>query len=156
MITYFCIYSFLGHFMESAYISFFERKWYSSGLLDGPYIPLYGFGAVILITVSPYIKHSYFFTFIISALLMTILEYVTSLYLEKVFHQHIWDYSHYPYHFQGRICLFYSLLWGFISMLLIYFIHPYFASILPLNMTSSCLSFIMIIIILKDTIKQKT
>lgn len=153
--TYFCIYSFLGYFMESIYISIIEKKWHSSGLLNGPYIPLYGFAAYILISISPYIKRFYILTFIISCFLMTILEYLTSLYLEIIFQRHIWDYSHYPLNYHGRICLFYTLLWGFLSLIFIYFIHPFFISLLPLNFTSTILSVIIIITMLKDTIQQK-
>lgn len=154
MFIYFCIYSFLGYFMESFYISCFQKKWLSSGLLDGPYIPLYGFGAMILILVSPYLKASYFLTFITCSILMTTLEYVTSLYLEKVFHQHIWDYSHYKYNYQGRICLFYSILWGFLSILFIFYLHPYLSSLISFNNTSAFLSIIMITIMMKDTLLQ--
>lgn len=154
MITYFCIYSFLGYLMESTYISFFEKKWYSSGLLDGPYIPLYGFGAIVLIVITPFVQSSCFLTFISGSLLMTALEYFTSIYLEKVFHRNIWDYSQYRYNYHGRICIFYSLLWGIIAVILIYFIHPYLSSILPSNITSLFLSVVMIIIIMKDTLLQ--
>ncbi len=155
MITYFCIYSFLGHFMESLYISCFQKKWYSSGLLDGPYIPLYGFGAIILIIFAPFLQSSFFLTFIIGSLLMTALEYITSIYLDIVFHRHIWDYSQFKYNLHGRICLFYSILWGILSVLMIYFIHPCLSSILPLNITSNFLSLFIIIIMLKDTINKK-
>lgn len=155
MITYFCIYSFLGYLMESIYISLIEKKWHSSGLLDGPYIPLYGFGSIILIILSSYIQHSFILTFIISSLLLTILEYLTSLYLEIVFHRHIWDYSHYPCNYHGRICLFYSILWGFLSLIFIYYIHPWLTSFISFNEATSFLSFIIIITILKDTYRQK-
>lgn len=155
MITYFCIYSFLGYFMESIYISCFQKKWYSSGLLDGPYIPLYGFASIILIFISQYIKFSYIYTFIICSLLMSGLEYFTSLYLEKVFHRHIWDYSHYKYNYHGRICLYYSILWGLISHFFIFYLHPCLSSFLSLNNTATFLSLMIIVIMLKDTLKQK-
>lgn len=155
MITYFCIYSFLGHFMASTYISLFEKKWHSSGLLEGPYIPIYGFGAVILITLSPSIQHSYLLTFIVSTLCLSTLEYMTSLFLEIIFHCHIWDYSHYPCNYHGRICLFYSILWGFLSMIFIYYIHPYLSSFITCNTTTSLLSLMIIMTMLKDTYLQK-
>jgi len=156
MITYFCIYSILGHFMESTYISIIERKWYSSGLLNGPYIPLYGFGALILIFIAPYIQYSYLLTFIIGSFFMTILEYFSSIYLDKVFHKKIWDYSHHPLNLKGRICLLYSLIWGLLSIILINYIHPYLSYLIKPNPLTTILSLIIICIIIKETLYQKT
>lgn len=153
MLAYFCIYSFIGYLMESTYISIFKKKWISSGLLDGPYIPLYGIGATILIYTSPHYKHSYILTFIIGSLLMTILEYITAVYIEYFFQKKCWDYHHHPLNFKGRICLQYSLIWGLLAILLIYYIHPLLS--FKQNIFSEILSLIIICFIIKDTINKK-
>lgn len=153
MFSYFCLYSFIGFLMESTYISLFKKKWIESGLLDGPYIPLYGVGACLLISFSSILSKSYLTSFIFGSILMTILEYCTSIYIEKVFHKKCWDYHHHHFHLHGRICLFYTVLWGILSVILIHFIIP----ALPFEPTilTELLSLIIICIILKDTIKQK-
>lgn len=62
--------------------------------------------------------------FIIGALIATILEYTTGVILEKTIHQKLWDYSDFPFNFQGRICLFISLAWGALVVLVLGMLQP--------------------------------
>jgi cardiolipin synthase len=57
-------------------------------------------------------------------LLATILEYLTSLVMEMVFHTRWWDYSKHPLNIKGRISLFVSLFWGLLSLLMIQVLQP--------------------------------
>lgn len=141
MIVFFSIYTFLGYLMESTYISLFQKHWVSSGLFKGPYIPLYGIGACCLIYLSSYLN-SPLLAFFIGGLTMTLLEYMTSHYIEKVFHTQCWDYSHHHFHFQGRICLLYTIIWCSLSYLFIFFIHPTIQSIICINDFTILLSLI--------------
>lgn len=150
MIIYFSIYCFLGYLMESLYVSILQRKWISSGLFHGPFIPLYGFGAIILILLSPYVQNHFFLTFLVGSLCLTLLEYVSSLFIEKYFHTKCWDYSHHHLHYQGRICLLYSLIWGFLSVLFIFYIHPYILSLSLHNDMCCMLSLIYIAFLFKS------
>lgn len=50
----FAIYTFLGFIIESAYISILEKRIHFSGLLKGPFIPIYGFGALLILKAVPY------------------------------------------------------------------------------------------------------
>ena len=79
IIVYFSIYCFLGYWLESIYVSLFRKKWISSGLLNGPFIPLYGFGACILILCQPYLQYFHpFFVCLIGGICMTLLELLSS------------------------------------------------------------------------------
>ncbi|BFK23250.1 hypothetical protein F300043A5_15450 [Massilimicrobiota timonensis] len=60
---------------------------------------------------------------------MTLLELVSSYYIEKCFHTRCWDYSHHHLHYQGRICLSYFLLWCVLSGVFLYHIHPFITSL---------------------------
>lgn len=154
MIIYFSIYTLLGYFMESTYVSLFRKKWISSGLLTGPFIPLYGFGSVLLIILEPYIHNNIFLVFFIGGISLTILEYISSFYIEKVFHQKCWDYSKHIFNYQGRICLLYFMIWSILSCLFIYYIHP-FLSTLCLNIdTMNIISLIYISFILKSCVTK--
>ncbi len=51
----------------------------------GPFIPLYGVGACLLIYFAPYLKSSIYLTIFVGGFMMTILEYLASLFIEKVF-----------------------------------------------------------------------
>ena len=82
IIVYFSIYCFLGYWIESFYISLFKKRWFSSGLLKGPFIPLYGFGACLLILSQPFlIKLHPLFSSLLGGLLMTLLELLSSYYI---------------------------------------------------------------------------
>lgn len=154
MIIYFAIYCFLGFLLESCYVSLLKGKWISSGLLKGPFIPLYGFGAIILIFLYPYLKHSFFLSFLIGGIAMTIVEYIASIYIEKYFHTHCWNYSKHHFQFQGRICFLYFIIWCILSMLFIQYIHPYFISLKIINDSVALICLIYLGFILKAFIDR--
>ena len=150
IIVYFSIYCFLGYWLESFYISIFKKQWYSSGLLKGPFIPLYGFGACLLILCQPVlITLPAFLTCLTGGILITLLELLSSYYIEKIFHTRCWNYSHHRFHYQGRICMSYFLLWCLLCGFFIYHIHPYFLSLSLHHDTFYLLSLIYISFILK-------
>lgn len=153
MIIYFCLYAFLGYFMESIYISILQRRFISSGLLKGPFIPLYGIGSCVLIFCCPYFQNN-ISLFIGGGLLMTLVEYIASLYIEKVFHTKSWDYSNHHFHYQGRICLFYFLMWGVLSYILLTYIHPFLSSYIPMNDITLIVALIFLTMILKSFLER--
>lgn len=154
MIVYFSIYCFLGYVMESVYVSICQRHLISSGLLKGPFIPLYGFGACLLIMLTPYFKDSFWLVFLGGGMTMTLLEYLSSYYIEKVFETKCWDYSQHFCQFQGRICLFYFIIWCCLSDLFIVFIHPQISSLPIVNDTTCLISLIYLFFILKSLIDR--
>lgn len=131
----FFIYSFFGWIYESLFVSFHKKKWVNRGFLNGPIIPIYGCGATLFyilfynehtisITESVTIAHVAFL-YMTGMLSATILEYVTSWAMEKLFHAKWWDYSDYKYNIKGRISLKASLFWGFLSVVMALFIQPF-------------------------------
>ena len=52
----------------------------------------------------------------ISALVITLLELITGLIVNKWLQWGVWDYSQVPYNFMGQICLLYTNLWFLISL----------------------------------------
>ena len=62
---------------------------------------------------------------LIYSFIATLLEYATSLILEKTFFLKLWDYSDEYLNLEGRICLKHSIIWGGLIILFIYFIHPF-------------------------------
>lgn len=153
MIISFSIYTFLGYLMESIYVSILKKKWISSGLLIGPFIPLYGVGAITLIFLNPYLQNPWI-CFFIGGMVMTCIEYFSSLYIEKVFHKKCWDYSKHRLQFQGRICLFYYIVWCCLSYLFIFYIHPLITTFVPYNDITLIISMIYITFISKAFIDQ--
>ena len=87
-----------------------SQKFVYRGFLVGPYCPIYGFGVLsVLYFVEPF-ENNLLVLYVGSAVLVTILEYVTSYGLEKLFHASWWDYHDVPFNLNGRVALPVSLL----------------------------------------------
>ena len=123
IIFYFIIYSFLGWCLESIYKTIILRKLTNSGFLYGPFCPMYGIGAVIMI-IAGKISNNIFIIFLLAFVIFTVWEYLVAIVLEKLFKTKYWDYSELKFNFQGRICLKNSIYWGILGVGLIYIIHP--------------------------------
>ena len=81
----FMIYSFFGYLSEVTYCSIPAKRFVNRGFLYGPYLPIYGFGGLIVVIIlSPLHAHPVA-VFALAMLLTSILEYFTSWLLEKLF-----------------------------------------------------------------------
>lgn len=143
-VLYFFFYSAAGWLMESLYCSLAKRKWINRGFLTGPMCPIYGTGAVaFLVCLSP-IQNSDAIPsvlkpavlFIAGIIVADIVEFITSVLMEKLFHARWWDYSDRKFNIQGRICLRNSLYWGVATIAFLYIVHPpieEFIALIPAN-----------------------
>lgn len=128
LVLYFAAYSFLGWLWEFLLniVAFKRLRWH--GFLTLPLMPIYGCSALgILLVVQPYI-HNPFLVFVAAAAIVTVIEYVTSWTLEKLFHVRLWDYTDWPFNIQGRIGVFSSLGFGMFGLFLLYVLHPFIVS----------------------------
>ena len=95
------------------------------GFLNGFLCPIYGHGALRVL----YCLHGGFknpvLTFIFGAIVTSVLEYFTSWVMEKLFHMRWWDYSHYKFQINGRVCLLNSACFGLASVLLCHVVQPW-------------------------------
>lgn len=140
LLLYYFFYSSLGWLCESIYCSIGEKKWVNRGFLTGPLCPIYGTGAVVFIVCLGPLKEypipvSVFgLTFSITPVLVLLagmvladmVEFATSVIMEKLFHARWWDYSEKPFNIQGRICLQHTMYWGIFTIVFLYLIHPFF------------------------------
>ncbi len=120
----FYLYCFLGWCFESTVVSVQQRHFVNRGFLRGPMLPIYGFGATILLHVSLPLYDKPAALFFASMIAATAFEYVVGVIMEKLFKVKYWDYSTHRFQFQGRICLQSSLCWGFLGLILARVIHP--------------------------------
>ena len=126
---FFFWYCFLGWIWECSYVSVktaIERKkwnWINRGFLHGPVIPIYGFAAISILLATIPFKTNIWLIFILGALAASLMELVTGSFMEKTFHVKYWDYSDLPLNYKGHICLFVSLFWGALSVLMVKVIH---------------------------------
>lgn len=124
LMAIFSIYAILGWCMEVCYAAIDDGKFVNRGFLNGPVCPIYGCGALLVISCLQPINDNLFLLFIGSVVLTTLLELVTGWILERVFNQKWWDYSKQHFQFRGYICLKFSIIWGLACVLLMRVIHP--------------------------------
>lgn len=126
----FYFYCFGGWCLESAYVSIKDRKWTNRGFMRGPFLPIYGSGATMMLVVSmPFqgmeLPWRVVLTYLAGCFGATVLEYITGVVMEALFKVRYWDYSNQRFNFQGHICLSSSLAWGLITIAMTEFIHKY-------------------------------
>ena len=118
-------YSLLGWCGEMVYCSIGQRRLCEKrGFLNGPLCPIYGHGALVVLLVLDGGCENPVLTFLLGALLTSLVEYVTSYAMEKLFHMRWWDYSRYRFHLNGRVCLLNSTLFGLASVFLCHAANP--------------------------------
>ena len=118
--TLFVIGSTLGYVIELLFRRFVSQKrWVNPGFMVGPYIPLYGFGVLILYGLSN-VPLDYFglpnwanilITLFAIGIALTLIELVAGLIFIKGLHMKLWDYSNRWGNFKGLICPLFSLIW---------------------------------------------
>jgi len=147
LFCYFTIYSLMGWCLETVYSTIIEKQFVNRGFLSGPFCPIYGFGTVCIIVLLRPIEKNYIFLFLGSVFLTSILEYITGYILETAFNSTWWDYSDEPYNIHGRICLSFSLIWGFIAVFILKVIHPYIVYLVNLIPPKQSLIFFYIMLV---------
>lgn len=120
----FFLYCFFGWIYESCLVSFRTHSWVNRGFLNGPVIPIYGAGATIVYLFTAPFEENAALVFIVGALIASVLEYVTSYVMERLFHAKWWDYSGHRYNIKGRVCLMATMFWGFLSILMTDVLQP--------------------------------
>ncbi len=120
---FFYFYCLFGWCFESAYVSLKNRHLVNRGFMRGPFLPLYGSGAVMMLVVSMPFQHNLILTYIAGCIGATALEYVTGVVMEALFKVRYWDYSNQKFNFQGHICLSSTLAWGGLTILMTRVVH---------------------------------
>ncbi len=123
LLFFFFIYCFIGWIIESTYVSLHEKKFVNRGFMHGPFIPIYGFGAMALLLVgTPLLKWpvAVFFAGLLAA---SVLEYVTGTVMEAVFKVRYWDYTGKFMNINGHVSLFTSICWGALACVEDYYLQ---------------------------------
>lgn len=120
----FIFYSFLGWLMEVTCKLIQYKRFINRGFLMGPICPIYGHGAIIMLILLKDFASNPFILFVMSMLVCTTLEYLTSYFMEKLFSARWWDYSNKKFNINGRVCLRNTLCFGILAIVLVYFLNP--------------------------------
>lgn len=122
-LLFFYFYCFIGWVWESCYVSAKKHKWINRGFMHGPFLPLYGSGAVTILLITIPFRGNNWIIFFVGMIGATILEYFTGAAMEKMFHVRYWDYSNQKLNLNGHICVTSSIAWGVLSVLLVSYAH---------------------------------
>lgn len=150
----FLIYSIIGWVMEVIFTLFKDKTLVNRGFLIGPYCPIYGCGCVLIILLLKRYSNDFFVLFIMSMVVCSILEYLTSYIMEKLFKARWWDYSDRKFNINGRICLETMIPFGLLGCLLMCVINPFisgFISKVPKDILNP-ISIVLFILFVIDNI----
>lgn len=120
----FLVYSFLGFLLEVIYARVTGGQRDRKCFLVLPLCPVYGLGACAILSLPAGVVQSPILLFLLGGLTATAAEYFTALLYEHGFGISFWDYRDLPGNLQGRVCLPFSLVWGILSLPLVYRLHP--------------------------------
>ena len=121
----FSFFSILGWMLEVAYRSLRDKRLVNPGLLKGPYLVLYGTGALMLMGAVSLLQESLFITKALAYFAATSgLELLAGLMSQYFFHVRLWDYSDQRFHYKGHICLKFSIYWILLAFAFEYLILP--------------------------------
>ncbi|MBP3710205.1 MAG: putative ABC transporter permease [Treponema sp.] len=122
----FLLYSFIGWCSEVLYVGiFYEHKFINRGFLHGPICPVYGFGGLVVMMLPEKVQASWITLFVTCMVLCSLVEYVTSWQMEKIFKMKWWDYSEHKFNIKGRVCLLNSTLFGVMGLVAVHFVQPF-------------------------------
>ena len=112
---------------------FSAKKWLNPGFLVGPYLPLYGFGLILLYFLSnlslAFLPNEILrnvAAILLMGLAMTAIEYLAGLIFIHGMKVKLWDYSREWGNLQGIICPKFTLFWTALSAFYRFLIHPFF------------------------------
>lgn len=130
----FCLFSSIGWIIEVIYRSLRTKKFVNPGFMSGCTLPIYGFGSIIMYLICNMFSkinsnYKVILIFIISVILLSILEYISGFLLLKIFKIRLWDYRGRKFNLNGYICLYFSCAWGILSLIFYYLFYPHINSI---------------------------
>ncbi len=128
----FFIGSIFGTILETIWCFFMEGHFEMRvGLVIGPFIPVYGGGAVA-ITLCLYKLHKSndLIVYLSSAVIGATFEYFCSYFQEMFLGTVSWDYSKTPFNLNGRTNLTFALIWGILGLVWLRYIYPFISRLI--------------------------
>lgn len=130
----------------------------NNGILYGPWIPIYGFGSCLIIVIMRFvfnrIKVNRFFkiiiVFLLSMITLTTIEFIGGNIIELLTEKVFWDYKSLKYNIGHYISLEISLIWGIMSLVVIYLIKPLIDKFI--KKIPSILTYLVLIVFIIDCI----
>ena len=126
-------FSILGWMLEVTYRSVRDKRFVNPGLLKGPYLILYGTGALLLMLAVSRLQGSPLLIKVFAYFVITTgLEFGAGFMARHFFAASLWDYSDQCFNFKGHICPKFSIYWILLAFAFEYLILPPFQEFLVL------------------------
>ena len=142
IVLLFFTYSFVGWVWEIFYTLFDKGIISNRGVLNGPWLPIYGCGGLLIIMILRPLRRHPVMMFLGAVVLCGSLEYFTSWILEQLFNSKWWDYTGMFMNLNGRICLEGLIIFGVAGLVFTYIFSPIldnlFRKLKPNLRTSLC------------------
>lgn len=158
LFIFFLIGCIFGTYYEQLLHFFTTGEWSSRpGLLIGPFNPIYGIPAVILliILVRENEKRGIIKTYLYSAIISGVAEYLISFFGEYIFKVKFWDYTGYFLNINGRTTIPFMLFWGVLGVILLKVLYPYISKWIekaPYKIAQPIYTFVLVFIFFDVTL----
>lgn len=125
LILMFFIFSFIGWIWEVILHLIMDARFVNRGVMHGPWLPIYGFGGLLMLLVLKRFRKHPGLEFCSMILLSGIVEYFTAFFLELTHDgKRWWDYDGYFLNLDGRICAEGLLVFGLGGVTIVYLVAP--------------------------------
>lgn len=154
----FMIYAVIGWAFETIICSIMDKKFANRGFFIGPYLPIFGIGAILITFILSNYQKDILVLFIMSAVLGAVLEYISSYLLEKIFNTRWWNYEIDKFNLNGRVCLSATICFGALGVILIEVLNPFFIETIKSipQLTLNIIFIILLVIFITDMIVSIT
>lgn len=148
----FMFYSFLGWCFEMIHMSITTKEVVNRGFFNGPIVPIYGTGGLLVLFLLKDIKSNVFLTIMSILIICTVLEYLTSYLMEKLFKMRWWDYQNKKFNINGRVCLETMLMFLCLAIGVLYVVDPIFSKFISTlsNNTLNIVATILLMLFASD------
>ena len=124
IIAFFFTFAFIGWLWEVLLVLVRHKTFANRGVLHGPWLPIYGFGGVLVLTILYRLRNRPALHIGMTALLCGSVEYLTSVALEKIHGVKWWDYTGYFLNINGRVCAEALLVFVVCGTVTVYLVAP--------------------------------
>ena len=127
-IYFFIIGAFAGWLLECVFKFVAKDFRRTPGILNTPFCILYGLGTVVLSMVINRVTNNVVILFILSMVVLSVMEYITFILLKKIYNVQLWSYNNMTFNINEKVCLEFSLVWGLLGALYIKYLLPILSS----------------------------
>ena len=131
-----------GWVLEFFFRRIVHKQWVNPGFLNGPLLPLYGFGVMILYAIADINIESYW-KILLYLVLLTLLEYIAGIIFIKGMGLKLWDYTKRWGNIQGIICPLFSAAWCAVGALFLFFLYEPLKQVFSWSMANIDFSFFL-------------